>query len=490
MTGIDAARERPEHRHPLPSHPDPTQRVLQHLAQFGRTATAFRAVGPDLSVWEPPGLEAVIAYATPAGALVSAGEPIAALDELIPAAEAFLAHARAQRKRASFFATEGRLAESPALQRLLLGEQPVWDPQGWSAHVSSHRSFREQVRRARAKGVSVHRISQSSMERGPVADAVQTLIARWRATRSMATMRFLVTVDLISGGAARRHLAAWQDGQLVALLSLAPVPERNGWVFEHLLRDPDAPNGTLELLVDHAMRELAGEGVSWATLGLAPLHGDVAPWLRRLRHWSTPLFNFEGLAAFKRKLRPSYWEPIYLAWPVREAGWRALRDGLRAFAGGSLLRFAVRTALRGPRPLLLALEWLLVPWTIALALAPTEAWFPSVAVQAAWVAFDGALLLALRHVRRASARQGTRERRGVAHVATAVAVAVTFDAVLTAWQAIIWNAPRLSTTAEWCVLLLAGAGPCIAAPVLWGAARRLHIVATPRPRVDSLQFST
>lgn len=484
MTGIEAPRER-ENAARGASSPH-----VQHcLARHGRTATAFRALGRDLSVWVPPGHEAVVAYAAPAGAMVAAGEPIAALSALVPVAEAFVAYAAAQGRRASFFATEGRLARSPALQRRLLGEQPVWDPAGWPAHVASHRSLREQIRRARAKGVVVRPLEPAAFTTAPVADAVRTLLARWRATRSMAAMGFLVTVDFTSGGDLRRHYAAWQDGQLVGLLSLAPVPARDGWLFEHLLRDPDAPNGTLELLVDHVMRELAGLGVPWATLGLAPLHGAVDPWLRRVRHWSTPLFNFEGLSAFKKKLRPERWEPIYLAWPAHEAGWRALRDGLRAFAGGSLVAFGVRTVLRGPSPLLRALEWLLLPWTLALALAPTAPWFPSVAVHAAWVAFDGALLMALRHVRRTAQQSGAASRRRAARVAVGVAGAVTLDAGLTMLQAFVWDRPRIDDAGAAAVVLLACAAPLLAAPVLWGAARRLQTLARPRPRVDPLHYS-
>jgi phosphatidylglycerol lysyltransferase len=484
MTGSEAPRERENAARGMP------RAHVQHcFVRHGRTATAFRALGRDLSVWIPPGHEAVVAYATPPGAMVAAGEPIAALPALVPVAEAFVAHAAAQGRRASFFATEGRLARSPALQRRLLGEQPVWDPAGWSAHVTSHRSLREQIRRARAKGVEVRALEPAALDAPAMAHAVHTLVARWRATRSMAAMGFLVTVDFTSGGELRRHYAAWQDGQLVGLLSLAPVPARDGWLFEHLLRDPDAPNGTLELLVDHVMRELAGQGVPWATLGLAPLHGDVDPWLRRVRRWSTPLFNFEGLSAFKQKLRPERWEPIYLAWPAPEAGWRALGDGLRAFAGGSLLRFGLRTILRGPSPLLRLLEWLLLPWTLALALLPTDPWFPSVAVHAAWVAFDGALLMALRHVRRTARHAGAASRRRTARVAVMVAGAVTLDAILTALQALAWNRPRLGGTATAAVVLVACAAPLLAAPVLWGAAQRLQTLARSRPRVDPLHYS-
>ncbi len=477
MTGSDAERERVVSRH-------------------GRTSTACVALGAHVSVWWPSQpaatAEELVAYAAIPGAMVAAGEPVAEQAQLVPVAERFVAHAKALGQRVCFFATEGRLATSPALQRRLLGEQPVWDPRRWHDHVAEHRSLREQIRRARAKGVRVHPLSASEMAEPAINEAIALLLERWRATRSMPPMHFLVSIDLTSGAALRRQFVAEQNGQIVALLSLAAVPARSGWLFEHLLRDPDAPNGTLELLVDHVMRQLAEEGVPWATLGLAPLHGPVHGSWRLLRKWSTPLFNFEGLAAFKRKLRPEHWEPMYLAWPVGSAGWRALVDGLRAFAGGPLWVFGARTVFRGPTPLLIALERLLVPWMLALALVPTATWFPTPVIHALWVLFDGALLLALRQVR-ARRERTPAGRRATAQLATVVAIAVSADALLTIAQAWWWNVPHLlanaspSTAAipyaQWVALLVACAGPVLAAPVLWGAARRLRTLATVRPRV-------
>jgi phosphatidylglycerol lysyltransferase len=457
----------------------------------GRTATAFRSLGRDLArwYWSPDALpRAFVAFAEHGGARVAAGEPVASLDDLLTVAERFVDASAAAGQRASFFGTEGRLVQSPRFARRLLGEQPVWNPQGWAAHRRSHRSLREQCRRARAKGVEVHAIQPAQLSREAWRPAVQQLMARWHATQSLAPMAFLVSIDLEAQLSQRRVYVAVQDHQLAGLLAMAPVPARGGWLLEHLLRDPDAPNGTAELLVDHCMQSLAAEGVQWATLGLAPLHGPVEGWLRRVRQWSKPLFNFEGLAAFKRKLRPDRWEPIYLAWPRGVWGWRALLDGLRAFAGGSLLTFGLRTVLRGPALLLRALLWLLLPWTLALALAPGAQWFPSTAVQAAWVLFDVLLIGALWTLvqRPTSTPRSSVSRGRQARLATMLALSVSLDALLTAWQAWAFNVPRVTSLAGAVVVLLACAGPAVAAPVLWGAALRLRTLARPRPTIDSI----
>jgi phosphatidylglycerol lysyltransferase len=439
-------------------------RALSLVERFGRTGTAFQVLSPGLSHWFDND-RGVVAYVDTGRSWVAAGEPVAASAEAIGVAERFVTAAHAVHRRASFFATEGNLASSPRFQRVQLGEQPVWDPQQWPAHVTAHRSLREQLRRARAKGIGIRAIDAETLRREPqLVTRLDALVRHWLAARPMPPMRFLAEVAPLDHLAHRRMFVAERANTVVGVLSLAPVPARNGWLFEHLLRDPQAPNGTAELLVDSAMRSLAGDGVQWATLGLAPLSGEVPSWMARVRSLSRPLFNFAGLAAFKRKLRPQHWEPMYLAYPVGSSSVAALLDGLRAFAGGSLWRFGLRMVLRGPMPLLRALEWLLVPWTMLLAAVPTTSWFPSRAVQWSWVLFDAALVLLLRLVRRRAWLAG----------AVLAASAITVDGGLTIWQAMVWNIPHATHWSDIAVLVVALMGPLVTAPMLWGAVVRLR----------------
>lgn len=452
-------------------------RALALIQRFGRTATAFRALGAGLEHWfltDARGDRGVVAYYRTPGAMVSAGEPVAAPHEAIAVAEAFVEFAASQHCRVSFFATEGILASSPRFRRVMLGEQPVWDPQSWADHIANHRSLREQLRRAKAKGVTVQRLDAAAMREPMRRASLERLIDRWFAARPMARMGFLVEVDPFEWLSQRQSFVAMRGDLPVALLSIVPVPARAGWLFEHLLRDPDAPNGTAELLVHHAMLHLAADGVSWVTLGLAPLAGPVSGWLRTTRSWSRPLFNFDGLAAFKRKLRPQGWEPIYLAYPRERSSMRAMLDGLRAFAGEPLWRFGVRTLRRGPAVLLRALEWMLIPWTVLLALAPTFPWFPSGAVQSAWVVFDVLVLLGLRALRASERTSGASARRTAWRWSRAVAIAVSADALLTSTQAVWWNRGTIRGAPGWAVVLLACLGPGLASVVLWGASRRMN----------------
>jgi phosphatidylglycerol lysyltransferase len=489
-------------------------RAMALLTRYARNAMAFRVLSPGMRHWfaahrDPPhiatsndhtatnkpragddnGDDGLVAYVEVAGAWVTAGEPIASSEHTIEVAERFVEHAIRHHKRVSFFATEGALALSPRFRRVLIGEQAVWNPQEWAEVVKANRSLREQLRRARAKGVRIRALSADDVREGtPMRAALDRLIQRWLATRPMSSLHFLVMLDPFGFVGYRRLFVAERipadashheddpknatrrehlPSPPLAFLSLAPVAARNGWLLEHLLRDPDAINGTSEALVDFAMRTMASEGVTWATLGLAPLTGPVSGWLRIARIVARPFYNFAGLSAFKRKLRPGSWEPIYLAYPRESSSVWAMRDGLRAFAGGSLIAFGARTVLRGPIPMLRALELSLIPWTIALALWPLQPWFPHSSLKWAWVVFDVLLLAALQRLRKHWSDE----------LARSIAIVVTMDAILTLTQMVLWNASRTRSALDVLMVVVACGGPTLSAAVLWGAVRRRRVVA-------------
>jgi phosphatidylglycerol lysyltransferase len=334
--------------------------------------------------------------------------------------------------------------------------------------VRATRSLREQLRRARAKGVTVRALPAAELADagGATRRAIDALIARWSAAHPMPPMGFLVDVHAYEHLDERRCFVAERDGHVVGFLAAVPVYARGGWLFEDLLRDPAAPNGTAELLVEAAMTAAAAEGSRYVTLGLVPLAGRLSAWLRLARRSGGGLYDFEGLRAFKSKLRPASWVSLYLSYPASQGVARSVRDVLEAFARGGLLRFGVATLVRAPAVLVQLLALLLVPWTALLALADTARWFPSRGAQAGWVLFDLALAAAL-------VRLGRRWRAGLD---VALAMLVSVDAALTAFEVACVNLrrgpPSLADAAVW---LVAIAGPTLASVAMWrGVAKDLR----------------
>lgn len=452
--------------------PDPRARVRSLLVKWGWNAAGFQVLERGFS-YHFDGDDACVAFMEVDGGWVAAGEPIAPPQRIAEVARGFVECAREAGRRASFFGVEAPFLERTGYAAVHIGEQAAWDPREWGASLAARRSLREQLRRARAKGVRIRAVSASELSEPNAVPRrhVENMVTRWLATRGMAPMRFLVDVQLFEFLEDHRYFSAEQSGNMVAFLSAVPVFGRSGWLLEDWIRDPSAPNGTTELLIDGAMKALALEGSEFVTMGLAPLSGAVPPWLARVADALSAFYDFRGIYAFKSKLGPRRWDSIHLAYPSDGSPLAALYDTLQAFSGGGFISFGARTLLRGPTLLNRALAILLVPWTIVLATANRD-WFPSPVIQFGWVVFDVGLAVALLAL-------SLRWRHWLAIV---LATAVTCDAVLTTIEAVVYNLPRAAVH-EWLsglVIAVACGGPALSAICLWGAVRRRWTIAARR----------
>jgi phosphatidylglycerol lysyltransferase len=142
---------------------------------------------------------------------------------------------------------------------------------------------------------------------------------------------------------------AARGGEIFGFVLLSPVARRNGWLFEQFIHKPGAPNGTVELMIDTAMRVLAENGYDYATLGLSPLSTRAQVeafhnpfWLRILLAWlrkhGQRFYNFDGLDAFKAKLQPERWEPVFAISNEPRLSFKTLYAIASAFSGNAPVR--------------------------------------------------------------------------------------------------------------------------------------------------------
>jgi phosphatidylglycerol lysyltransferase len=211
-----------------------------------------------------------------------------------------------------------RLENDGRHQVLPIGAQPVWSPAGLAARFEAKASLRYQVNRARNKGVQVEEWPPERFDH----PALTRCLDRWLETKPLPPLGFMTDPYLLRRMDGRRLLVAEVDGAPVGYIVLSPVPAREGWLVEQIVRCDDAPNGTAESLVGAAARRTAASGSHFITLGTSPLsrRGQRLSrrhplWLRAGMGWmrahGSRFYNFRGLEHFKAKFRPQVWEPIY-----------------------------------------------------------------------------------------------------------------------------------------------------------------------------------
>jgi phosphatidylglycerol lysyltransferase len=343
-------------RHEIGFDSEQLRQARELVLRYGWNATAYQIINPGIELWFSPIYEAVVGFVRAHNTLVVAGAPVCAPERLADVAAEFEQAARRDGKRVCYFGAEARLE---ALYRgaathsmVLLGAQPAWRPPNWPKIVSRRASLRAQFNRARNKLVSVSEWPSSQAARHP---ALQSCLQEWLATRGLPTMHFLVEPQTLQRLADRRVFVAELKGQVVGFLVASPVPRRNGWLIEQIIRGRGAPNGTAELMIDAAVRAMAEEESEYMTLGLSPLsrraaisQGNNPLWLRWLLSWARAhgkrFYNFDGLDAFKTKFQPEQWEPVFAILNAPHFSPVALYAIAEAFTKGAPLR-AIASAL-------------------------------------------------------------------------------------------------------------------------------------------------
>lgn len=348
-------KETEESRAESGSYPERARRLVM---QYGWNATAYQILNPGISHWFSDRGDAVIGYVRSGHVLVVAGAPVCSRERIAEVAAEFERFAHAAHQRVCYFGAGERLESiyrnDGAHSIVGLGAQPSWDPAGWPAIVARKSSLRAQLNRARNKGVSV---SLWPASRASSAPELRQRLAEWLETRRLPTLHFLVEPETLDRLADRRVFVAERGRSVVGFLVASPVPAREGWLIEQIIRGRGAPNGTAELLIDSAMHTLAGEGARYITLGLAPLsrHSsyDRLPnplWLRTALRWvrahGRRFYNFEGLDAFKSKFEPPRWEEITAISSGESFPPASLYAIVEAFGGRSPLAFVARALVK------------------------------------------------------------------------------------------------------------------------------------------------
>ncbi|MBX3120466.1 MAG: DUF2156 domain-containing protein [Fimbriimonadaceae bacterium] len=338
------------------------ERAREIVLRHGWNATAYQIINPGFKLWFAENGESVVGYVERRRARIVAGGPICHPNELRSAFTEWERACTDGGYRLCYFGSAGRvqrhLIHSPGHSCIQVGSQPVWNLAHWNERTANHRSLRAQFARARNKGVTIEEWPWAKAENHP---QLTICLDRWLATRGLPALHFLVEPDTLGDLKGRRLFVALREGKPVAFLTLAPVATRQGWLTEQFPRTPDAPNGTVELLMDTAARSLAEEGESYLTMGLVPLsHLQEAGqslnpvWVDRVfkyaRRFGSRFYGFDGLEAFKAKFAPEAWEPIYVITREPRFSAHSLYSVLHAFTQidpplalvGGLIKPAVR----------------------------------------------------------------------------------------------------------------------------------------------------
>ncbi|MFA6540899.1 MAG: DUF2156 domain-containing protein [Bacteroidota bacterium] len=339
-------------------HRSDFDRARELVLRFGWNSISYQILNPGLLLWFSSSGTSVIAYVSTGTHHIAAGAPIGDENELSSTVIEFTHFTSSLGKKVCFFGAQERIASilekrSPT-SSILLGAQPIWSPKEWLARVQTKPSLRQQFSRAVNKGVSVEICTGRTA--GAQRNGLNRCLNEWIDARHLPPMHFLVEPNTLENLQDRIVAVALMKQTVVGYCIASPIPLRNGWLIEQIIRGNDAPNGTAELLLEQLVKHIHSIGSSFITLGLSPLsrhyHSPLRQplWLsvalKMTRLYGKYFYNFDGLDSFKSKFIPESWEPVYAITNERRATPQTLHAIATAFSGISPFTFVLKGILK------------------------------------------------------------------------------------------------------------------------------------------------
>jgi phosphatidylglycerol lysyltransferase len=305
--------------------PDPAVDLLRLYQLHGYNAHALVGISRGIRLWTSAETEGAVAYNEFGKVWLVAGDPLARAAELTRVSGSFLHKANAEGRVVGFIPATEQFAKHNSelgLRAIKIGAAPYFDLTTWAPRGDRAKKARAGVNHARRAGVQVREAVEVDEK---LRRETACLCKSWLTTRRSAIkFEWLFTVDLFQHKEHKRYFTARDaTGKLVGFLAASPIPARNGWYLEDVLRSKHAPKGTTDLLVVEVLDALKRSGASLATLGttLMATEGGVdsgvhiSPLLSKVA-WSIArcfsiFYNFNGVRRFKNKFAPSWWESEY-----------------------------------------------------------------------------------------------------------------------------------------------------------------------------------
>lgn len=338
---------------PQPKPDDTTSRVTELLARYGYNSNDVVAAYPGWEHFFTEDPEGVVVYVRRGRVLVANGDPLCAPEHLSEVLRRFAAFARAHRLSLCFVGASERChaaARAIGFGALKVGEEPIFDLTSYAPRGDRAKKVRAARNHALRLGVTVREYRPIERRDPGLEQAMLDVLAAWCASRPAQPLAFSLRLEPFAWMEGKRYFVAEQHGRVVGFLVCTRLAARAGAYLEDVIRRPDAPYGSTELLILSALEALARDGVREASLGVAPLQGveqqasraqrvlgRVAAFARdRVNH----IYRFKSLNHFKRKFAASRYEASYLLYLPPRLTLRLLLGLASAFTPEGLLPFA------------------------------------------------------------------------------------------------------------------------------------------------------
>jgi phosphatidylglycerol lysyltransferase len=267
--------------------------------------------------------QGLIAYDKRGTVALSCGDPIAPDDLFEICISGFISFCRRRGWTPCFYeAAENRLPiyEALGMRALKIADEAIIDLKEFSLSGGKRANLRAMVRRAAKTGTSVRRYDRRPLHDPWIDEQLEEISEEWLAEKHLGEMGFSIgRFSLESVAGVPLYIASMGD-RVEAFCSWLPYRNGQAVVLDVFRKRKDAPIGTMDSLLAHALLHLQDSGLAEASLGNAPLanvsnpRGPLERGVALLFENMNAFYGYKNLYRFKRKFAPR-WEGKYLVYP-------------------------------------------------------------------------------------------------------------------------------------------------------------------------------
>jgi lysylphosphatidylglycerol synthetase-like protein (DUF2156 family) len=315
--------------------------------RHGYNGMSFLTLYPGWEYFHPVAGEGFIAFERHNKVALACGDPVCEPGAAPALIEAFRTFCAAEKLTPAFVGATARLAgicREDGWKTLKVGEEPVFELADYAPRGNRTKKVRSAANQARKGGVTIECIPAGQRPPSGVAREMLEVQSAWQASRNINALAFTLRLSPLELADDKVILLARLHGRLEAFVTCIPVPARNSYYVEDMIRRPDAPNGVSEMLFLAAAGECKARGATMANLGLAPLrnartqpdgHRALGHALQFTFSRLNLFYKFKPLEHFKAKFGPTAWEDAFLIYRPGRLNRVALAL-LNAFTPGKL----------------------------------------------------------------------------------------------------------------------------------------------------------
>lgn len=305
------------------------ERVIELLKAGGGGTLGRMSTWNGNSYWFSPDRGAAIAYRVYSGVAITTSDPIGPPTELERAVRGFATFCDDNGWTPVFYSVHENLAplfESMGWSSMVVGEETVVRPEGWSMQGKAWQDVRSSINRAARSGVRAEWTSYRSL---PVTATAQleSISESWVAEKNLPELGFtLGGLDELRDPEVALLIAIDDDDTIQAVTSWMPSYQDGdvvGWTLDFMRRRPDSMNGVMEFLIASAALRMQQHGIETMSLSAAPLamsedvvtdDGRTQRLLGFLARTLEPVYGFASLLVFKQKFQPEF-RPLLMVYP-------------------------------------------------------------------------------------------------------------------------------------------------------------------------------